>query len=620
MNYPRFFCVVCLIILSLTLTLAQNISPTESQAEKEKIQKELEERVLQMINQAVGDAAYLKLPQNRAVIYGIAGDLYWKFDEKRARELFRSSANEIMISYAEQEKEKKETDDQFFSLFDLSGNARQEILPMIAKHDADLALELLVQTRPRKIAEELLKATEPNAKQEGGYMNFNPDHFRTQQEIALEQRFALLAAEQNPDKAIKLINESLAKGISWNVLPLLQKLHRKDEKKAAQLADKVIGKITDTDLNKKRDDLIAAIRFLQFATNPNMPKSSKEKEFKFTDAQLKTIAEKLIDTFLQPTNSLDITMSIGQAMPSLEKILPQRMPALKQKQAEALKNLPPEVKRFEQQQKIWGPNTTPEEILAELPKITIEFEKITALTSLVNKISQIEDESRAKKLIEQIPDEKTREKALDAYESAKISRTAKDGKLEDAKKMIGNLSNKKTRIQKLVSLAVEFHKKGTEEDLKTSDGLMTDAKNLTNQYPEDEDELNDVMELVRGYSFVKPEEGFRIFEPVVDQLNEHFQASAVLSKFNKRSFTFSKGELVMKVRGFSRDGVLLFRYIDQIQLLGKADLNRMNSLSDRFQRPDARSIVKLFIAQGFLAQEKKDEMENTAGGVFFIGD
>jgi hypothetical protein len=62
------------------------------------------------------------------------------------------------------------------------------------------------------------------------------------QEIALEQRFAVLAAEQNPDKAIKLIKESLAKGISYNVLPLLQKLNQKDEKKASALADDVVKK------------------------------------------------------------------------------------------------------------------------------------------------------------------------------------------------------------------------------------------------------------------------------------------------------------------------------------------------------------------------------------------
>ncbi len=618
MNFPRVIALACSILLFSTISFGQDISPTESQSEKEKVQKELEEVVLKMIDQAVGDANYLKLPQNRATIYAIAGDLYWKFDEKRARDLFRNAANELVILNAEREAEKKETDDPYSGIFEFGGNdTRSEVLPLVSKHDADLALELLVQTRSAKLALSMAKALQPNAKQESGYMNFDPDQYRVQAEIALEQRFAVLAAEQNPERAIKLIKESLAKGISWNVLPLLQKLNKKDEKKAAQVADDVVSKITDTDLTKKKEDLTAAIRLLQYATNPNASKSSKEKPFKFSESQLKSIAVKLADTFLQPTNSLDLTMGLTQAMASLEKIVPEKMVALKQRQFEAMKNLPPELKRFEQQQKLWNPNSTPEEILAELPKLTNEFEKVSAFESLSRKISQIDDDARAKKLIDQIPDEKARENAKEKYESAKISRAAKDGKLDDAKKLIVNLSKKKTQIQKLVSLAVDFYKKGAKEDLETAEGLMKDAKRLTNEFPEDEDDLANLMELVRGYAKIKPNEAFRLFEPVVDQINDYVQALAILSKYNKRDQRFKKGELIMKVNGSGWDGMLLFRYMDQIKLLGKADIVRMNLLSDRFQRPDARSIAKLYVAQGFLAEEKKDGDDNQSEGEIY---
>lgn len=619
MYYLRLLSIAFSIFLFSTISFSQDVSPTESQSEKEKIQKDLEERVLRMIDQAVGDANYLKLPQNRAIIYAIAGDLYWKFDEKRARALFRNSADELMVLNTEKETEKKETDDPFSGVFEFgSDDARSEVLPLIARHDADLALELLVQTRSAKLSLALAKALQPNAKQESGYMNFDPDQFRVQEEIALEQRFAVLAAEQNPERAVKLIKDSLAKGISWNVLPLLQKLNKKDEKKAAQVADDVVAKITNTDLTKKKEDLNAAIRFLQYATNPNASKSTKEKQFKFSESQLKSIGVKLADTFLQPTNSLDLTMGLTQVMASLEKIVPERIAALKQKHFEVMKNLPPELKSFEQRQKLWNPSSTPEEILAELPKITNEYEKVSAFESLGYKISQIDDDSRAKRLIDRIPDEKARENAKEKYESARISRTAKDGKLDEAKKLIGNLTKKKTQIQKLVSLAVDFHKKGTKEDRETAGGLMKDAKSLTSEYPEDEDELANLMELVRGFATIKPNEAFRLFEPVVDQINDYVQALAILSKYNKRDRRFKKGELVMKVKGSGWDGMLLFRYMDQIRLLGKADLVRMSLLSDRFQRPDARSIAKLYVAQGFLAEPKKDGDDDSDSEMYYF--
>ncbi len=616
MRIRRFFYFIVL-LLSLSIAVTAQTSATGSATEKEKAQKELEKRALEMLDQAVSDAASLKLPRNRAIVYAVAADLFWKFDEKRARALFRNSANDILVSNLEAEKDKKADDDPYAGVFEFD-DVRNEILPLIAKHDADLALELLVQTRSAKLSEALAQAAKPNTKQDSGFYNFNPDQYRVRQEIALEQRFALLAAEQNPDKAIKLIKDSLAKGISWNVLPLLQKINQKDEKKAGALADDVVKKLADTDLTKKSEDLGAAIRFLQYATNPNAPKNNKEKQFKFTDSQLKDIANKLIETFLQSTNSLEITIGMGQAMSSLERIAPEKVSLLKQKQTEAFKSLPPELKRLQQQQKLWNPNSTPEEILADLPKFN-EFEKASAYQSLTNKIAQIEDEARAKKLIEQIPDEKARERANEEYESAKINRTAKDGKLDDTKKLIGNLSKKKTQIQKLVSLATEFYKKNTEKDRETAIGLMKDAKSLANEYPEDEDDLNDLMEIVKGYAVVNSDEAFRIFDPIVDQINDFVQASAILSKYNKRNRAFKKGELLMKINGYSGDGLLLFRYINQIQLLGKADFNRMSLLSDKFTRNDARTIVKLFVAQGFLKEENKGaDNENSGDGTIYF--
>lgn len=267
MKISHLLWLLCLIIFSQTFAPAQNVSPTESQTEKEKKAKELEKRVLEMINQAVGDASTLKLAQNRAVVYAIAGDLYWKFDEKRARSLFRDGGNEILLANAEAEKDKKTEDDPFYAVFEFS-NIRNDVLPLVAKHDAELALELLVQTRTAKIAEALVKAALPNTKQGGDFLNFSPEQNRVRQEVALEQRFAVLAAEQNPDKAIKLIKDSLAKGISYNVLPLLQKINQKDEKKATALADDVVSKIADTDLTKKSEDLNTAIMFLQFYRQP----------------------------------------------------------------------------------------------------------------------------------------------------------------------------------------------------------------------------------------------------------------------------------------------------------------------------------------------------------------
>lgn len=600
---------------------AQTSTPTPTQAEKTAAQKEIDKRVVEMLDQVASDAATLKLAQNRAVVFAMTGDLYWKFDEKRARELFRNSGSEIITANGEAEKEKKQTEDPFAGMFEFGSDPRATILPLIAKHDADLALEIMAQTRSAKLIEALAKATQPNTKEQGMF-EFNPDQYRARQEIALEQRFAVLAAEQNPDKAIKLIKDSLAKGISYNVKQLLEKLYEKDKKKAQSLADDVVAKIVDTDLSKKIDDLQTAIQFLQSATNPNAPKAAAadKSKFSFSDSQLKDIANKLANTYLQTGQmSLQVSMSMVRVMKDLEKFIPERMAVLKQKQADVMKSLPPEFSRIQQQEKIWNPNSTPEDILANWSKYN-EMERSMAGGALATKISQVEDDARAKSLIDQIPDEKIRDQARERYESAKIGRASAEGKLDDAKKMIANLTKKKTQIQKYVALAIEFYKKGGDKDKETAAGLMRDAKALTSEYPEDEDELNDLMEIVRGYAIVNPDDSFRLFEPVVDQINDYLQASAILSKYNKRNRNFKKGELVLKMSGYSADSVLLFRYIKQMQMMGKADLNRMATLTDHFQRSDARTIVKLFVVQGVTEDDKKGPTaEGAENEMMFFG-
>jgi hypothetical protein len=600
MKFKHLTFLLCLIIFSHTLLFAQNITPTETQSEKEKTQKELEKLVSEILNQTVSSASSLKLPQNRAVVYAIAGDLYWKFDEKRARQLFRNSGNEILTANIEADSEKK-ADDLPFPIILNRSNFRSEILLVIAKRDADLALEMLIETRPANIVEGLAKAAQPNTRLESVSVGFNPEQARLSQEIALEQHFITLSAEQNPDKAIKLIKESLAKGISNQMITLLQKINQKDEKKAMDLADEIVKKIIDADLNKKSDELSAAIQIMQFATQQNAQKNTKEKLFRFSETQQKDIANKLANTFMQPGNSLEMTRKFTQIIRILENLIPERTALLKQKQADAMKTLPPEIKRMQQD---WNANSTPEEIIAGLPKLN-ELEKNNSYQLLTIKIAQIEDEARAKKLIEQISDEKAREFITEQYESFKISRAARNGKLDEARKLIGNLTKKKTQIQKLVSLAIDFHKKGGEKDLETSEILMKEASALANEVPEDEDELNDLMEIVKGYTVVNPDQAIRIFEPIVDQINDVIQASAILSKYNKRNQSFKKGELLMRTTGFGSNEILLFRYINQIQMLGKADLNRMNLFADKFQRSDARILVKLFIAQGFLREENK---------------
>jgi hypothetical protein len=602
--------ILCILLLLVSFAAGQYPIQIEG-TEIEKKKKELEAKVQEILDQSVADAQSLKLAQNRAIVYAIAGDLYWKFDEKRAREIFHNCENEIIAANAEFERETKASDDPMSRVFEVS-TLRNDVLPLVAKHDASLALEMLIQTRSATLADAMARLALPN-KSEVDAQSFSPERQAVRMELDLEQRFAVLAADSDPDKAIALIKDSLSRGISWNVMPLLEKLNRKDEKKASDLAGDVIRKIVDTDLTRRTDDLNAAISFLLFGARASTTNvSSKEKPFRFSETQLKDLANKLASTFLSPSKSTNLLSAISRSMPALERIVPEKVALLKLKQTELSKSAPSEYKRMQERQKLWDTSTTPEQILAMLPKLN-DVDRAFAYQALPGRIATIDDDVRAKKLIDQIPDEKTRQRAADQYESTKINRAARDGRFDDARRSIGNISDRKTQVQRLVALAMQFQIKGGEKNKETAAGLMKDARALINEFPEDEDELVGLLEVVKGYSQVDPNEGFRLFEPIFDQINEVVQAMAVLSKYSKRNRSFKSGELVLKINGYGGDGVILFRCISQMQMLGKADLDRMSQLADRLQRPDSRIISKLFIAQGFLNPARTAAPEMASG-------
>ena len=599
--------------------------------DKAKKQKDIDDRIVAMLDQSVAETNALRLSQNRAVIYAMTGDLYWKYDSKRSRELFRNAAAELTTFNGEVEKEKRENTDignTINTLIDYGDptDPRTDILNIIAGRDPDLAIELMRQTRSASIAEAMAKAAATPApvvdpsRGPQPPQTFNPETARAAQETAMEQRFNMLAAYTDPDRSVNAIKESLAKGISANVIGLLQALNKTDEKRAADMSDDVVKRVLDGDL-AKNDELNGVMSFLQYISrasqNQNQVQRSADgkpvKQFAFTESQSKDIANKLANAFLQTSTTPELNAALTRSLPSFEKVLPEKIVLLKQRDAQNKKNQPAAAGRGNgggigsgqgsgagiSAAKYFDPNTTAEDVLAAASKLTNELQKQMAYSALTAKISQITDDSRAKKLIDQIPDDKVRATAAEQFEANRITRLTQADKLDEARKAINALPNKKVRVQKLVALANQFQRKGDTNSIETARGIMSDAKALVNPVPDDEDDLADVMEVIRGYTNVDPDTAFRLFEPLIDPLNEVTQASATLSKYNKRDRTFKKGEMVMRPNG-NFGGLLLFRYTNQIQMLGRADLEHMSTLTDRFTRSDARAIIKLYVLQGYV--------------------
>src|SRR5437868_6576298 len=184
----------------------------ESKEEKEKAQKELEKKALSLLDDTLQSAQALKLAENRAVIRAQAADLLWKRDEKRARTLFRDAVLDLAAATGDQDAAKR--DRSYWVLMQL----RPQLLQMIAARDPQLALDLLRESRPA-------------AGDDAGAGSGMGD-----QELRMEQSIAAQAADSDPKAALKMVEESLGKGVTFGVMGVLDRLRQKDSEAATRLA------------------------------------------------------------------------------------------------------------------------------------------------------------------------------------------------------------------------------------------------------------------------------------------------------------------------------------------------------------------------------------------------
>jgi hypothetical protein len=248
---------------------------------------------------------------------------------------------------------------------------------------------------------------------------------------------------------------------------------------------------------------------------------------------------------------------------------------------------------------ITNPNTTADELIGEAGRVPVE-QRSQYYNAAVSRIARVEDESSARNLIDQIPDEKIRARASEIYESARIGRLAAQGKLEDAQKLIANITGKQTKLDRLASLAIDFNKKNTDKDRETAVKLMDQARGMITEMPENMSDMENLMRVVRGYSEVDIDRAFRMMDPVISEIDDQTQAAATLSKYDRNSRAFKKGELVMNMSGDS----LVSRLQNTFRILAKADLDKTIEMADKLHRQDVRLAVYMYALQVALVKEK----------------
>lgn len=615
------------ILLACAASFAQT-SLTASGSEKEKAAKELEKNGFDLVDQAAGDAGALKNWENRALLAALAGDLLWEKDKKRARELFRNSANELAQAN-NLPADKSQTDEQMlFGAFN-NTSPRRTILRTIAGRDADLALQFLLETRPTKLQEAInaqnqLKNQPPKPKTADDMFAGRSRQFQVQQEIALEQSFASKAAEQDPKKAAQLLRDSLSKGVTYEVFGLLEKINKKDPELAQKLTGEVVAKLLEADFAKEESARSVAFNFLNnYGTPKNQTAATAKDEakqapakdvakiapLKVDDKSLKDTANKLADYMVQ-ANGYEAFFIYSQMMPAMEKFVPERIVQLKQKQADIRKQMPPEMLAMQDSfGSMSNKDTAPERMISDAAKMPA-FARSRMYNQAIDKMVAAGDGEKARGVLQSTPDGKERDSAL-AYLDSKLAGGAMDkGNLDEAQKIISQIGSDKEKVEQLVNLAVKFHQKNTKEGHEASLKIMEDARQLVNEFAENKDEVAGVLKLAAGYAAIEPDRAFPLLNPLIEQANDVINATAILAKYNKREQAFRQGEMLMFSSGFGSTSFA--RYGRELKMLAGVDYGRTKGLVEQFRRDDVRVLLKMLLAQSILS----DKIGFEGGGGF----
>ena len=602
LRLPLKVLTLCLLLLSATAAAQLPQAKQESEEEKAKARKELERKALALLDETLEGTQVLKLAENRASVRVQAADLLWPRDEKRARALFRDAATDLAAMKSGDPKRGDQTDW-------MAAQLRSQLLYTVAARDAQLALELLRESRP---------VSEDGSNTPTGDPNM---------ELRMEQSLTALAAESDPKAAMRLAEESLSKGVTYGVLGLLDRLRYKDAEAATKLAGKIVEKLRGETLGGGRESWMVAAALLRSVLLPQSGERlyyglpapparapEKPKPLVMEDSDLRELADLVAAAALKDSSvngAYGMMMMIRPLLPELEKRVPARAAQLRLKLAEMDKMLDPSTKAWTQYESILS--KPPEGILEEAAKAPAETRGQLYMAA-ASKLFNAGEVEKARAIANENLRGQERDQLLAFLDNAEVARAVEKGNTDDARAVVSRIKSKERRASALAQLALAYAAKG---DKKTAGGLLEEARSLLDRQPDNEREVEALLEVARGYALVEPAKTFELLDPLIDQANDMMSAAALLEKFGAGGGMFRKGEMVLGP-GMGELGGMYARYVKALAELSRVDFDRTRQTADRFNRDEARLMARLIVARSILS-DRLDPNAATPGGGIGIG-
>ena len=569
-----------------------------------------EKKAILLLDQVVGEAGGLKLPENRIYIQIAAGDLLWVRDEPRARVLFGEAGAGIADMLRRSELPSEPNSRRGPNANRVALDLRQELVLTVARHSGEFAYQLL-QAMPAPAT------TGPGD--------------RRQNTNTLEQSLVAAIAANDPKTALKNAQGWLEKGeYPSSLTKVLSQIQSKDPEAATKLTDQLVKKLQPEEIVLKSDAVRLSLNLLRPGPRPekkpadgSQPVVGNAEQFlaesAYREVMSATITAALRATpqpqsnqgrggpgsfrgrpnnpggpaaapqseaEIQQANARMLLNGLQNLQSQVDKHLPERSLAVRQKLTQM--GMDRDERGFGQMAALMQQGTSESLITAAAsapPEMRNRLYQRAAMKAL--------DEGhpdRAREIANQHLEGTARTNMLHTLEQQQAVRAAANKK-DEIREAINRAQSDDERVSLLLQFAANL-----QADPKLALQLLDEARGLVTRRATSYRQFEAQVSVARAYETLDPVRSFETLEPGIQQINELLSAAAILSGFEVN--IFRDGELPLKGGG-SLPG-LVIRYGAALATLARIDFERAQLLTERFQLAEPRVLARLTMIRGVL--------------------
>lgn len=594
-------------------------SPTTEEQEKEKAERQ--KNAYRLLDQIVDETQSLRLPENRVRVQTTAADLLWDSNQARARSLFSMAAESVAEMGRQQQNNNnnrrggpQNADRRAFQL-------RQDLVLTAARHDAQLAYQLLAITKPAALPPpQVVDARGPRPQ-------INP-------EDNLEQQLLGRIAALDPKLAAQNADQMMDKGqFPRSLTEVLNNLYKQDPDAAAKLADKTVKKLQATNLLTNAEaatlaqmllmrgprstetpkitnptliptleqgpyaELLGSVVDMALKATPPAPQNNQRAQGQRARPIAATVAgpgyvppQGVSADQLEQSGALRLLAGLQVALPLIDQYVPAKASAVRQKLSEAGLGASSPFAMAQTMSVMQGNPSS--DALVQAASVAPQQAQTRLYQQAALKALEEGNVDRARQIATNYLQANARDSVMQRIDFRELSLKGESARLDEIRQSIARLQSDTEKLNMLLQLARETQ----QANPKLANQLLEEARQMTNHRAASYEQFDQQLKVARAFATVDPARSFEVLDPGISQLNELLAAAAMLNGFEITMFR--DGELLLQGGGGLT--AMVQRFGQELGGLADKDLDRAETLAGRFQYAEARITARLAIVQGLL--------------------